>query len=117
VTTDCPNKLQRIWSRRVPQGELTHHLGYEREALHRGDNSGNSRNDTTTKTLRDKRGQVQIDVPRDRNSGFEPQLVKKGQTRFDDLDEKIISLYARSMMQRQIQGHLEESTASGYDPR
>lgn len=51
---------------------------------------------------------MQIDVPRDRNSEFEPQLVKKGQTRFDGLDEKIISLYARGMTQREIQGHLEE---------
>jgi putative transposase len=51
---------------------------------------------------------VQIDVPRDRNSEFEPQLVKKGQTRFDGLDDKIISLYSRGMTQREIQGHLEE---------
>jgi len=47
-------------------------------------------------------------VPRDRDSSFEPQLVKKGQTRFDGLDEKIISLYSRGMTQREIQGHLEE---------
>jgi transposase-like protein len=73
-----------------------------------GDNSDNSRNGTTPKTLRGKRGQVQIDVPRDRTSEFEPQLVRKGQTRFDGLDEKIISLYARGMTQREIQGHLEE---------
>jgi putative transposase len=58
--------------------------------------------------MKGKRGQVQIDVPRDRNSEFEPQLVKKGQTRFDGLDEKIISLYSRGMTQREIQGHLEE---------
>jgi putative transposase len=58
--------------------------------------------------LRGKRGQVRIDVPRDRNSEFEPQLVKKNQTRFDGLDEKIISLYSRGMTQREIQGHLEE---------
>jgi putative transposase len=51
---------------------------------------------------------VQIDVPRDRTSEFEPQLVRKWQTRFDGLDEKIISLYARGMTQREIQGHLEE---------
>jgi putative transposase len=50
---------------------------------------------------------VQIDVPRDRTSEFEPQLVRKGQTRFDGLDEKIISLYARGMTQREIQGHLQ----------
>jgi putative transposase len=58
-------------------GELTHHLGYERHDPS-GDNFGNSRNGTTPKTLRGKRGQVQVDVPRDRNSEFEPQLVRKG---------------------------------------
>jgi putative transposase len=58
--------------------------------------------------MRGKRGQVQIDVPRDRASSFEPQLVKKGQTRFDGLDEKIISLYSRGMTQRESQGHLAE---------
>jgi putative transposase len=51
---------------------------------------------------------VQIDVPRDRTSEFEPQLVRKGQARFDSLDENIISLYARGMTQRGIQGHLED---------
>jgi putative transposase len=56
--------------------------------------------------MKGKRGQVQIDVPRDRDSSLEPQLVKKGQTRFDGLDEKIISLYARGMTQREVQRHL-----------
>ena len=51
---------------------------------------------------------MRIDVPRDRASEFEPQLVKKGQTRFDGFDDKIISLYARGMTQREIQCHLEE---------
>jgi putative transposase len=100
-------QLTKALVERALTGELTHHLGYEKhDAV--GDNSGNSRNGTTPKTMRGKRGQVQIDVPRDRNAEFEPQLVKKGQTRFDGLDDKIISLYARGMTQREIQGHLEE---------
>jgi Transposase, Mutator family len=99
--------LTKALVERALGGELTHHLGYEKHAPE-GRGAGNSRNGTTPKTLRGKRGQVQIDVPRDRNSEFEPQLVKKGQTRFDGLDEKIISLYARGMTQREIQGHLEE---------
>jgi putative transposase len=99
--------LTKALVERALDGELTHHLGYEKHNS-AGDNSGNSRNGTTPKTLRGKRGQVQIDVPRDRTSEFEPQLVKKGQTRFDGLDEKIISLYSRGMTQREIQGHLEE---------
>ena len=100
-------KLTKALLERALNGELTHHLGYSKHDV-AGDNSGNSRNGTTPKTLRGKRGQVQIDVPRDRNSDFEPQLVKKNQTRFDGLDDKIISLYSRGMTQREIQGHLEE---------
>jgi len=100
-------QLTKALVERALDGELTHHLGYEKHSS-AGDNTGNSRNGTTPKTLRGKRGQVQIDVPRDRNAEFEPQLIKKGQTRFDGLDEKVISLYARGMTQREIQGHLEE---------
>ncbi len=100
-------QLTKALVERALNGELTHHLGYEKHAS-RADPSGNSRNGTTPKTLRGKRGQVQIDVPRDRHSEFEPQLIKKNQTRFDGLDEKIISLYSRGMTQREIQGHLEE---------
>jgi putative transposase len=100
-------QLTKALVERALDGELTHHLGYEKHSSE-GDNSGNSRNGTTPKTMRGKRGQVQLNAPRDRTSGSEPQLVKKGQTRFDGLDEKIISLYARGMTQREIQGHLEE---------
>lgn len=100
-------QLTKALVERALDGELTHHLGYEKHDS-AGDNSGNSRNGTSPKTLRGKRGQVQIDVPRDRASEFEPQLVKKNQTRFDGLDEKIISLYARGMTLSEIQGHLEE---------
>src|SRR5207253_3368865 len=78
-------QLTKALVERALDGELTHHLGYEKHSS-AGDNSGNSRNGTTPKTMKGKRGQVQIDVPRDRNSEFEPQLVKKGQTRFDGLD-------------------------------
>ena len=100
-------QLTKALVERALDGELTDQLGYERHDS-AGDNSGNARNGTTPKTLRGKRGQVQIDVPRDRTSEFEPQLVKKGQTRFDGLDENLISLYARGMTQRAIQGPLEE---------
>lgn len=100
-------QLTKALVERALNGELTHHLGYEKHSA-AGDNSGNSRNGSTPKTMKGKRGQVQIDVPRDRNAEFEPQLVKKGHTRFDGLDDKIISLYSRGMTQREIQGHLEE---------
>jgi putative transposase len=100
-------QLTKALVERALNGEMTHHLGYEKHSPS-GNNSGNSRNGSTPKILKGKRGQVEIEVPRDRNSEFEPQLVKKNQTRFDGLDEKIISLYSRGMTTREIQGHLEE---------
>ena len=83
-------QLTKALVERALNGELTHHLGHDKHDIG-GRNSGNSRNGTTPKTIRGKRGQVQIDVPRDRESEFAPQLIKKNQTRFDGLDDKIIS--------------------------
>ena len=70
--------------------------------------SGNSRNGTSPKTIKGKRGQVQIEVPRERAASFSPQLIKKGQTRFDGFDERVLSLYARGLSVGEIQAHLEE---------
>lgn len=100
-------QLTKAVVERALQGEMTHHLGYEKYSS-AGQNSGNSRNGNSRKTIRGKRGQIEIDVPRDRDSSFEPQLVKKGQTRFDGFDEKIISMYARGMTCREIRSHLQE---------
>jgi putative transposase len=100
-------QLTKAVVERALQGEMTHHLGYEKHDV-AGKNSGNSRNGKSKKTIRGKRGQVQIDVPRDRASEFEPQLIKKGQTRFDGFDDKIISMYARGMTCREIKAHLQE---------
>jgi putative transposase len=101
------HQLTKALVERALEGEMTHHLGYKKHDSV-GDHTGNSRNGTTTKTIKGKRGQSSINVPRDRNSTFEPQLVKKNQIRFDGFDEKIISLYARGMTTREIGGHLEE---------
>jgi len=100
-------QLTKAVVERALQGEMTHHLGYEKHDS-TGHNSGNSRNGKSTKTIKGKRGQIEIDVPRDRASEFEPQLIRKGQTRFDGFDDKIISMYARGMTCREIQAHLQE---------
>lgn len=100
-------QLTKALVERALEGELTHHLGYEKHSAE-GRNTGNSRNGSSPKTVRGKRGELRIAVPRDRNSEFEPQLIKKGQTRFNGFDDKILSLYARGMTTREIQGHLEE---------
>ena len=84
---------------RAMEGELTHQLGYEKHST-TGNNTGNSRNGKGRKTLKGSQGELTIDVPRDRNGEFEPQLIKKHQRRFDGFDEKILSLYVMDALTR-----------------
>src|SRR3954463_12805402 len=84
---------------RMLAGGLTHHLGYEKHDP-AGYNSGNAPNGKSRKTLKGNSGEMEIAVPRDRNGTFQPQLISKHQTRWKDLDEKIIALYARGMTVR-----------------
>lgn len=100
-------RLSKAILERALGSELTDHLGYEKHDP-AGYGSGNARNGSTEKTLKGKNGEITIEVPRDRNGSFEPQIVKKHQTRFDGFDDKILSMYARGMTTRDIQGHLEE---------
>jgi putative transposase len=87
--------------------EMTGHLGYEKHDP-AGRGTGNSRNGTTGKTLLTDVGAVDLAVPRDRNGSFEPRIVRKGQTRLDGFNERIIALYARGMTTRDIRAHLRE---------
>ena len=89
------------------EGELTHHLGYEKHSP-AGHNSGNSRNGKSQKTIKGEFGEIPIEVPRDRRGDYNPQIIKKNQTRFDGFDDKIISMYSRGMTTRDIQEHLKE---------
>jgi putative transposase len=100
-------QLTKALAERMLAGELTHHLGYEKHDP-AGYHSGNSRNGKSSKTLKSDRGEIEIAVPRDRNGTFEPKLISKGQTRWKDLDEKIIGFYSRGMTVRDIQAQLEE---------
>ena len=107
---DVKSLLQQITKavlERALSGEMTEHLGYGKHDIS-GRNSGNSRNGTTTKTLKGEFGEIELETPRDRNGKFEPRLIEKHQTRFAGFDEKIISLYARGMTEREILGHLQE---------
>jgi len=92
---------------RAMAAELTEHVGYEKHEA-TGHNSGNSRNGKSAKTLKGTFGTMPIEVPRDRNGTFEPQIIGKHQTRFTGFDDNIISLYARGLSTREIQQHLEE---------
>lgn len=87
--------------------ELTSHLGYEKHDI-KGYNTGNSRNGTTPKTLKGEFGEIELEIPRDRNGSYTPQLLPKHQTRFEGFDEKILSLYARGMTTRDIQAQLQD---------
>ena len=106
--------MKRIYERAL-RGELTHHLGYEKNNA-AGNGSGNSRNGTSAKTIKGDLGQMAIEVPRDRNGEFEPQLIGKHQTRFTGFDEKMISMYARGMSTRDIQAHLREMYGVDVSP-
>jgi putative transposase len=98
-------ELQKRLVERALDAELTHHLGYERNAH---DEGNNSRNGKTKKTVHTASGSVHIEVPRDRNGEFEPQLVKKHQRRLEGFDEQVIALYSRGLSTRDIQSQLEE---------
>ncbi len=92
---------------RAMAAELTEHVGYEKHDA-AGNNSGNSRNGKSRKTLKGSFGTMAIEIPRDRNGTFEPQIIEKRQTHFTGFDANIISLYARGLSTREIQEHLEE---------
>ena len=89
------------------EAEMTDHLGYEKHSPD-GHGTGNSRNGKTRKHLLDGNGELEIEVPRDRTGAFEPKLVRKRQVRLEGFDEKVLSLYARGMTTREMQGHLKE---------
>lgn len=100
-------QLTKALLERAMQAEMSEHLGYGKHDP-AGNNSGNSRNGKTTKTLKGDFGEMPLETPRDRSGSFEPKMVAKGQTRFTGFDDKILSMYARGMSTREITGHLEE---------
>lgn len=99
--------LLKLTVERAMSAEMDEHLGYDKHASE-GKNTGNSRNGHSKKTIKGDFGQVDIKTPRDRNATFEPQLIRKGQTRFTDFDGQILSLYARGMTTRDIAATFKE---------
>jgi putative transposase len=105
-----PSVLRELQKRLVEaalKAEMTDHLGYEKHSVD-GDNTGNSRNGTSSKRILDASGEFVIDVPRDRNGAFEPQFVRKRQVRMPGFDEKVLALYATGLTTRQIEASLKE---------
>lgn len=105
--TGLLKQLTKQLLERAMQTEMTEHLGYEKHAPV-NKQTDNSRNGTFKKQIKGEFGNLEIAVPRDRDSSFEPIILPKGQSRFSGFDDKIIALYARGMTTRDIQAHLEE---------
>lgn len=100
-------QLTKAVLQRALQAEMTLHLGHEKHASV-SNKEGNARNGSSLKTIKGEFGNMPIEIPRDRDSSFEPLIIPKGQTRFPGFDARVISLYSRGMTTREIQGHLEE---------
>ena len=94
------DELKKALAERALNAEMDHHLG--------NGESGNSRNGYGKKTVTTETSRIELDIPRDRQSTFDPQLIAKYQRRFPGFDEKIISMYARGMSVREIAGHLRD---------
>lgn len=97
------------------QNEMDEHLGYEKHSSI-GDHSGNSRNGKTKKTLKSTHGNIELEIPRDRNGDFEPVVIKKHQRSISSFDDKIISMYAKGMTVRDIQSHIQELYGADLSP-
>jgi len=100
-------KLMKTSLETMLDAEITDQLGYTKHSP-AGKNSGNSRNGSYHKTVSTDQGSLELEIPRDRNSEFEPIVVKKHETRLGAIEDKIISMYAKGMTTRDIQTHIED---------
>lgn len=99
--------LLKSLSEEILDGELTNHLGYEKNA--KGDKSTqNRRNGKSSKKMRSQYGEVELDIPRDRDGEFNPLLIEKHHRDLGPIEDKVISMYGRGMGTRDINAHLEE---------
>lgn len=109
-TGDIQAKLKRLFAGTIEsmlEAEMEEHLGYEKHSV-AGNGSGNSRNGYNHKTISSDYGECEIAVPRDRNGEFEPRVLEKRQTRTDEIEQKIMAMYAKGMSQRDIEDSLRE---------
>ena len=107
---DLTAKLKNLFAGALEQmleAEMDEHLGYEKNS-NAGDKSGNSRNGYGRKTIKSEWGESEIAVPRDRNGTFEPKAIEKRQTRTDDIEARILAMYAKGMSTRDIEDHLRD---------
>ena len=108
-------QLTKMLVERALEAEMADHLGHDKSDPVTNV-TGNARNGHSAKTLKGEFGELPLEIPRDRQGAFEPQLIGKHQTRWTGFDDKIISLYARGMTVREIQGHLTEMYGTEVSP-
>jgi len=108
-------QLKKIAVEAALNAEMDDHLGYSSHEP-KGKNSGNNRNGYSTKTLKGDHGEIEIETPRDRNATFEPQLIKKGQTRITGMDDQILHLYSKGMSTRDIVDTFNEMYGAEISP-
>ncbi len=94
------DELKKVLAERALNAEMDHHLA--------GEDAGNTRNGYGRKTVTTETGRIELAIPRDRQSTFDPQLIARYQRRFPGFDDKIVSMYARGMSTREIVAHLRE---------
>lgn len=111
--TDFRKMLTKVTVEAALNAELDEHLGYSR---HEQSTKDNYRNGYSPKTIRTEDGEVDLDTPRDRDASFEPQLVKKNQTRFTSMDDKILYLYSKGMTTRDIVATFKEMYDADVSP-
>jgi len=86
---------------------MEEHLGYEKHSV-AGNNSGNSRNDYSKKTIKTQMGETQLSIPRDRNGNFDPKIIRKYEITANELEKQIVAMYAKGISTRDIESHLKD---------
>ena len=107
---DIQDKLRDIFKETLQQvfeAEMDEHLGYQKND-NAGDKTGNSRNGYSKKTIKSRYDATELKIPRDRNSEFEPEIIKKHETSVNGLEEQIIAMYAKGMSTRDIEDHMRD---------
>ena len=107
---DVHNMLKDLFKRtlqEILETEMTEHLGYDKNSVV-GNNSGNSRNGYSKKSIKTSLGETELVIPRDRKGDFEPQIIKKYEKNASELEEQIIAMYAKGMSTRDIESHMRD---------
>lgn len=107
---DIHNKLKELFKdsmQQILEAEMAEHLGYDKHSSE-GNNTGNSRNGYSKKTIKTKYGPAEINVPRDRNAEFEPQIIKKHESTANAIEEQIIGMYAKGLSTRDIEDQMRD---------